>query len=153
MGKHWLREWLYREDNFALIDQATGSGWLDGGCLILADALVEWLGEGAEPYFLIGGTSGSDGRPVDWPEHALVRYGDIYLDGDGESSEEALLKRWAEEEGIEEGWLAPSTEDLRKASLEGGIPIDLDLSARLAGRLKEAFPVIGWPKPEPVILT
>jgi hypothetical protein len=147
MQTHWLHDFLYREDNFKLVSDAVASGWLDGGCLILADALAEWLGEGAEPYFLIGSSSGADGKPVDWPEHALVRYGDLYLDGDGASSEDVLLQRWAEQEGVEEGWLTPATNELRERGMAGGIPEDAAVSHEMAQRLTAEFVVIPWLRP------
>jgi hypothetical protein len=140
---HWLRDFLYREDNFALVNEATGGGWLDGGCQILADALVQWLGEGAESYYLVAGSNGVR----DFPEHALVRYGDVYLDGDGASSEGVLLARWEQEEHIEGGWLTLATDELRGTGWEGGIPSDDGVSYELAQRLKVEFPVIPWPKP------
>ena len=148
MSTHWLRDFLYREDNFALVQDATGGGWLDGGCQILADALMQWLGEGAELYYLVGGTTFEQGHEHDWPEHALVRYGDLYLDGDGASSEGMLFDRWEQEEHMRGGWLAPGTEELRASGWEGGIPSDDGVSYELAQRLQKEFPVIPWPKPQ-----
>lgn len=148
--KDLLQQFLYRGDNFELILETSGGGWIDGGCQILADALVEWLGEGAEPYYLMGGMYGAG---EEWPEHAVVRYGSVYLDGDGASSEEELVARWAEEEHWAiDGYLEVGTEAIRKTGYVGGIPENAAVSHELALRLQAEFPIIPWPKPEAVVL-
>jgi hypothetical protein len=69
-----------------LAEHGLDCGWNDGGCRILADALVQWLGVPARH-----GAIASDYSPV---AHVLVRWGPYALDADGLSPERALVRRW-----------------------------------------------------------
>lgn len=93
-----LHDILYNGRMWALLEPL-GCGWLDGGCLPLAQALSVWLGSGAKLWAVRDGF----GRA----QHVVVRLGDLYLDGDGASSAQALRRRWKRWEGIAEPHLTP----------------------------------------------
>ncbi len=59
--------------------------WTSGVCFPLARALEGWIGPTAELVFAVL----RDGNP----EHALVRIGDMYIDGDGAHTKDELLSR------------------------------------------------------------
>jgi hypothetical protein len=70
------------------IDLLPDAGWNDGGCGILANALVAWVGEDmAERWAVV---SSGDGVA----HHVVCRVGDWYLDADGASTAPELLARW-----------------------------------------------------------
>jgi hypothetical protein len=75
-----------------------GRTWTEGECWNLAEALVQWIGPGA-------GLAVVFVDPLE-PEHVVARVGDLYLDGDGVSTEEQLLAR-AEEQGLDEAEVEP----------------------------------------------
>ena len=99
-----LHEALYEEPAFAML-AAAGCGWVDGGCRSLMRALVLLLGDAATPYQIV---QSEDQRNS---EHALVRVGDWYLDGDGVSSETELIRRWYEDEELDRVVLRPFDPD------------------------------------------
>jgi hypothetical protein len=74
--------------------------WVAGGCRILAEALHGWIGPRSSMWAL----KGSRYHNVN---HVVVRVGDCYLDGDGASTERALLKRWEEFELVPDPYLRP----------------------------------------------
>lgn len=83
-----LRNLLYEEAAVRWLPDGASS-WCEGGCLVLAQALSALVdGE----MLVVASERG--------PEHVVVRMGDVYLDGDGASTEEELLRRWRTEENL-----------------------------------------------------
>ncbi len=67
------------------------SSWCEGGCLVLAQALVAVVG--GELAVVV------DDRGL--PQHVVVRIADDwYVDGDGVSTEETLVLRWRDVERV-----------------------------------------------------
>lgn len=73
-----------------------GCGWNDGGCRSLMHAVLMWLPKSdlIEPYEIV-----KNPKHV-VAEHAFVKVGNWFIDGDGVSTKEQLRKRWIEEEGF-----------------------------------------------------
>lgn len=88
-----LHDALYDGAGYGLLSD-DGCGWLDGGCRSLMRALMSLLGDAAVPYQVVRSPEQKHS------EHVLVRVGHWYLDGDGVSSEEELVRRWHEDEGF-----------------------------------------------------
>lgn len=123
------RRLLWSDRMLRTLHYLNDAGWNDGGCRILAEANLLWLGPLAERYVLI------DRKQV---QHVVVRVGDRYLDGDGASTERTLLRRWRRE-GLERPFLlADPDAKLANASerTPEGIPSNHALSARLATQLE-----------------
>lgn len=70
-------------------------GAFDGGCLMVADALHQLFGGELVGMLGYNWVYAQHGGPTDsgW-DHALVRIGDYYLDGDGFSTRQTLRRRW-----------------------------------------------------------
>ncbi|MEK4487966.1 hypothetical protein MHH81_20880 [Psychrobacillus sp. FSL H8-0484] len=72
-----------------LVDLLDGCGWMDGGYRSLMKAFQLWLSdEDIQTYQIV------KRRDCLHSEHALIRLGSCYLDGDGLSSYQALYQRW-----------------------------------------------------------
>lgn len=100
-------------------------GWLDGGCLPLAQALVVWLG----PQTRLWAVRDSSGRA----QHVVARLGDTYLDGDGVSSANTLLERWERLERI----AAPTLTSFEVGEAEtAGIFVSPELAASVLTALR-----------------
>lgn len=90
------------------------AGWSDGGCFGLALALMEWSLFRAQPMGIFR-------KGEDVMQHGLVAIrsyvdGMVLLDGDGASTQDQLLDRWANEELGGPCLLRPvSIEALRRA--------------------------------------
>jgi hypothetical protein len=92
-GSAALRELLYEDSALRWLPDGASS-WCQGGCLVLALALSALVdGE----MLVVASRRG--------PEHVVVRLGDVYLDGDGISTEEELLHRWRTEERVSDAFL------------------------------------------------
>lgn len=100
--------------------EGAAGGWLDGGCLILADALADRLGQLAERFMIVDANGN--------PQHVVVSYGGRLLDADGASTERALLRRWSRVEHVADPGLVPLNVE---AAVAAGIPQDADASSRL----------------------
>jgi hypothetical protein len=100
--------------------KSAGGGWLDGGRLILADALVELLGQSAERLMIVEANGN--------PQHVVVKCGPWLLDADGASTERTLLRRWSTLEHVNRPALALLNVD---AIVAAGIPQDAQASSRL----------------------
>jgi hypothetical protein len=80
---------------YAVLDRtgACGGTWAAGGCGLLAHALGALI-PGSEPFDLRD-ASGT-------PQHVLVRLKwDLYLDGDGLSTQAILRRRWRQRERLQ----------------------------------------------------
>jgi hypothetical protein len=127
-----LHRLLYSKTVFALLDPYR-CGWLDGGCLIAADAIGIWLGVPGRAA-LVNGT--------DRAQHAFILVGDWCLDGDGISSRGAFLRRWRELEGVNGVIVADGRAAIAATQRVSGtdMPADRAISARLAAILEGAWP-------------
>lgn len=119
------------------LDYLNGPGWNDGGCRILAEANLIWLRGRAQRFVMIGRTMRSDVQKV---HHVLVRvrFGDVerYLDGDGASTEAALLRRWRDLEGLVDPFLLADPDARHAEASAHEIPSNPALSAQLARTLE-----------------
>jgi len=62
------------------------SGFMDGGCRVLADAICRWSGGTAIPVYLSHAHTGQ-------AQHVVARYNDMYFDVDGVARETEVLKK------------------------------------------------------------
>lgn len=90
-----LREILASDEAYAILDRAIGGSWLAGGCLLLAKTLRR-IQPGSE-IFVIHRRTPSGGPS---PQHCVLGFSGRYVDADGASSEEDLVRYWGDEEGI-----------------------------------------------------
>lgn len=108
-----IKRILRQDDAFELLDATCASGgtWTAGGCLILARALHEMI-PGAEIWAVMGRIDPSRTiERLDYPSkphHAVVKVGNKFLDADGWSTEEQLIHRWEDEEGLLDVELVPA---------------------------------------------
>jgi hypothetical protein len=114
-----LRQLLYAESTLQwLPDRA--SSWCQGGCLVLAQALCALVNE--EMLVVASGRG---------PEHVVVQMGDVYLDGDGVSTEAELLHRWRTEERLPGAFLDRYRPDACRARhIPGASPVETFALAR-----------------------
>lgn len=98
-----LRAALYSPHGMRLLDASGGGTWTAGGCLVLAAASarvfrcpVRGVVTRSQPLLL---------------QHAVAELPVggrlLYADGDGLSTECALVRRWREDEGLEGAHLSP----------------------------------------------
>lgn len=87
-----LKNVLWSDETLALIPDF---GWNDGGCRSLMRAFIIWFdSEELRTYQIV--TSPDHYHS----EHAFVRIGDWFLDGDGVSGFDEMEHRWLFEEGF-----------------------------------------------------
>ena len=99
-----LRRLINSKQAYAILDSTVGGTWLEGGCALLAVALSD-LGYG-ELFVLVGKSRGSTITQV---QHWLVKTpSGMFIDGDGVSSERSLLRRWYNDEDIDDIQLRPA---------------------------------------------
>ena len=112
-----IREACQEGEFFKLLNK-WGCGAMDGGCLMVALALKEVLGRG-EIYAVWGITYR---RKTPCYLHALLRVGNLYVDGDGVSDKQLVLDRWNASEYINEALdLVPLAERIRM--IKKGTPL------------------------------
>lgn len=111
-------------------------GWSDGGCLILADALVALLAPAAEVVPIVrAGTVVGD--------HYVTRVGELYLDDSGGWSRATMLARWERVE-VRGRWRA---EWSTMAAVDIYSPREPAASGRLAEYLARAVFDVPWRSP------
>ncbi len=125
-----LSQWLWAEEQFSIIDKFQ-CGWNDGGCNILADALIEYFGGAAERVAIFGSSDRGDRGQ---PQHVLVRVGGEYIDADGSQSARSLLDKMSELEGVENGVIRAYPE-----YTSDSIPTDKQASSELSQRIRAEF--------------
>ena len=125
-----LRRYLQSAQALELLP---GCGWLDGGCLILRDALTHWS-KGA----LRAGASVRSHRSVTYVDHGFAWFEAngqrILLDGDGLQDAAGLRQKLERLEGIQPAGILFSDE-----ALIVGILTDPKASRALADRLSRRF--------------
>ena len=100
-----LKAALATDEAFQLLDKQRGledTTWTAGGCLLLADMLAKATGGQKVAIY-----DGETGIRIGHPEHIAVKLGEMYLDGDGASTEASLIDRWRREEGLGNPVIAP----------------------------------------------
>lgn len=116
-----------------------GCGFFDGGCLLLADALVEWSGGGIK---LAAIARTRFGDAIDhWVGEFEVAGEKLYIDANGVQSESSLISYWEIEELREPVMLvaSPQYDEARE------IPRDAVFSHRIASGILEALgPYSAW---------
>ncbi|UOE58144.1 hypothetical protein [Cytobacillus oceanisediminis] len=90
-------------------------GWIDGGCRSLMKALALWLGQENIAYYQL-----VKGKEETHSEHALVKIGDYFIDGDGISTYYALYKRWRRLEKFPSIYIRPFNPENEPALLING---------------------------------
>lgn len=107
-------------------------GPLDGGCLIVAEALRQALGRG-EIWGLYGFPIShlQPGKAITgtW-QHAVLRVDGLYFDGDGCSTWEELEERWQEQEAVLVTGLRYTPDILATPSEDH--PYDLEVAQKVA---------------------
>ena len=87
-----LKDVLWTDEVLTLLIDV---GWNDGGCRSLMKSFLFWFdSEMVIPYQIV---KSPDERHS---EHVLVRIGQVFLDGDGVSTESELIDRWKYEERL-----------------------------------------------------
>lgn len=111
-----------------------GCGWLDGGCLILREALVQW-GSGE----LSPGVSARTREAKSFVDHGFawldLNGQRIILDGDGVQDEEGLQRKLELLEGVRPSQIHFG----QHSSVVAGILVDQSASTLLADRLSRRF--------------
>lgn len=114
--------------------------WGAGGCWILAQALVEFLGSPARLVVV------SERRPRDLYDitipvsHVAVKYDDIYIDYRGARTERQFLNN-LEREGYQDPEIHPMTRKIAREAKNAGIPCDLTIARELVEMLRRRFGV------------
>jgi hypothetical protein len=125
---------LIRSDE--VLPLAGEGDWGAGGCWILAQALVDFLGPPAE---LVAVSERRFEDEILVPvSHVVVRYGDLYIDDSGTQTEEELI------EGLEdEGYEFPELQEWNQESvadaMRGGTPCDPRARKELLKHLQRHF--------------
>ena len=120
----------------AMLRHLPDYGWLDGGCLQLADALVIWSGGRLQ----VGGVLRSLPTGLPFLDHAFAYYAapgwaPIVWDGDGLQDEALLLEKLRRLEGAP--WGAVQYQDCSRHAY--GIPRHRPSSRAIAGALQSAL--------------
>lgn len=127
-----FRRFLLRNEIIGLLSYC---GWLDGGCRSLMKAILIWLGaENVQTYQIV------KEKNQQHSDHAFIKLGDYFLDGDGVSNLNQMKKRWFFEEGLPNVYIQPFN-PLTEPSFQDEEPfyIDDDSIEILVNELKETF--------------
>ena len=116
-----LKKVLSTNEAYAILDSAFPGGvdtWVAGGCYLLARALMR-IAPNAELMVLRGLTKEQEQTKEftePQPEHVLIKLGSSLIDGDGVSTERALIRRWKKYEGlVGKCWVEPYNPAKHKA--------------------------------------
>ena len=106
-----------------------GCGFFDGGCLLLADALVEW--SGGDIKLAAISRSRFHGQVDHWVGELNIAGERLFLDANGLQTEQGLLTYWREEEVMEPVAFIdqPVFDEARE------IPRDRKFSAKIASEI------------------
>lgn len=128
-----FKEFLWEDDKLALL---SGCGWNDGGCRSLMRALNQWLGSDQVKTYQIVKSHNEVHS-----EHALIKVGEYFVDGDGVSTHDELYTRWIDEEGLPSVIVRPFEPELEPNSLSGEEPyyINDNKNQQLIKLLNETF--------------
>ena len=109
-----FKEFIWNEHLVSLLQ---GCGWLDGGCRSLMRAIEYWMeDEPIQTYQIV------KNRSCLHSEHALIRIGKCYIDGDGISTYHALYQRWRNVERLSHVYIRPFKPEVEPPNTAMGIP-------------------------------
>lgn len=113
-----------------------GFGWNDGGCRSLMRALKEWLDSPFLKTYQIVKYENEEHS-----EHALIRIGEYFIDGDGVSTYDQLYERWLYEEDLPSVIIRPFEPETEPSSIGGEEPYYIDYTEhkKLMNKLEEKF--------------
>jgi hypothetical protein len=105
-----IRHFCRTDESFALLDRTKGTGgtWTSGGCWILAHAIAK--GFNGQVYCVMSrGDTLVEGNVTDEAraQHFVAKIGHLYLDADGASMKDTLLRRWKNLEHLHDPFLEP----------------------------------------------
>lgn len=120
-----LHDFLNRDDVFEILGD--DGDWGGGGCWILAEALVEWLGPPADLVAMrLRGIPGAGKHLI--IDHVMVKLGGRYIDYGG----------WKRRSDFS-GQVVPFTPELQDEAEQSGIPHNHEKVMALIGKLNEEF--------------
>jgi len=124
-----VRDLVWRDDVIELLPEGDYGA---GGCWALARAIQEFLGPPAELWAIASN--------YNLVEHVVVRYGDVYLDYDGASTERKLIARFLDEYTYP-AWAAVRKLDPARARFarKVGIPCDPWVVKKLVSLMNRNF--------------
>ena len=107
------------------------SPWRQGACLVLAEAVLAWLGpDNAELWVTDAGHA----------QHAFIRVGDLALDGGGVTPYDAFVTLWAKATGESEEKIRAGSSRVTVAQAEtSGFEFDAWATTKLTALLKRAI--------------
>lgn len=128
-----LRKFLYGKRNMSLLPDC---GWLDGGCRSLMKALQIWLDEENVNTYAIMSEENEEHC-----DHAFIKVGELFIDGDGVSTEKEMYERWLYEEMLPEVYIYPFDPINEPPSEDGTLPVYISEEAiqTLVNRLEKRF--------------
>ncbi len=130
-----LRRFLNSSEPFSLLHEGD---WGAGGCWILGQALVEFLGPPAR-LIAVSEQRARDMEDVIIPvSHVAVQYADIYIDYNGAQTEKEFIKN-LESEGYEDPEIHRMTKKLGREAIQYGIPCDFTIVKDLISMLRRKF--------------
>jgi hypothetical protein len=120
--------------------ETRGGSWVAGGCAMAARAIES---------VLVGSELWAIGDLCDGPRgvehHFVVRFGPLFVDGEGAVSEDVVLSRWRDREGLIRPELrACDTEILMESGVPCGFERNFDHSVVLARGLAAHLEDCGW---------
>lgn len=127
------KEFIWQEQ---LVELLHGCGWNDGGCRSLMKACQIWLkGENVQPYQIV------KSKEKLHSEHAFIKVGNYYLDGDGLSTHKRLYQRWRYDEGLSHVFIRPFNPEIEPDNSNGEEPfyVERESIQLIATALQEAF--------------
>lgn len=112
--------------------------WGAGGCWILGQALVEFLGPPAK-LIVVSERRARDLYNIVIPvSHIAVQYDDVYIDYNGAQTEKQFI-RSLEREGYQDPEIHPMTKKLAREADKSGIPCDSTIVNDLVSMLHKKF--------------
>jgi ribosomal protein S18 acetylase RimI-like enzyme len=120
-----VKRWCHSDQSFDVLAGMSGGaqegGWGDGGCWVLADAIVQ--GFGGELYAVRAhDIKGSERQGGDAIDHVLVAMGGGYIDQDGFISEKEFLQHWENAERRKVTAIVPLQGDVLSEAKASVIP-------------------------------
>ena len=140
----WLSPYIHRacrDDHFYVLLGRWECGAFDGGCLIVAEALRQALGAGAFCGLWGRSALSSTEAPAIW-QHAVLRVGNVYADGDGVAHQQLLVDRWRTQELVVVTALRPMPA-IEEHCAQHDTPYDPDVLCQMAVFFRERLGLSG----------
>lgn len=146
-----LHQWLYEPAQMQLLPDW---GWVDGGCLILTEALRKWSHGLLQPSAWVFDHQGQVVVSHYAAKHRCSGSGDVFIDGDGLSTESEMLAKLNYESWGRKHRLAPDGANFfqeavmgLRPAIEANLPGYEHISMTLAKKMAHEF----GPFSEPVL--